>query len=159
MSSAESVSAARRGHRRMIAAVLAMAFVLIVGFAAWRIWDGLYVQPSEARNALLRLPYEFRFRRIPATDGLKTIIAGSALAHDGTRVNFAILLGHDGANARDLPVLPGAGRQTASRLANATVIVSTPRVTGEHWPSAEIRMDVAIENAIYDQAPLRPRDG
>jgi hypothetical protein len=44
-------------------------------------------------------------------------------------------------------------------LANATVIVNTPRVTGESWSPAEIDMEFAIEDAVYRQAPLRPRDG
>lgn len=56
-------------------------------------------------------------------------------------------------------MVPGAGAQSASVLANATVIVSTPRVTGESLSPAEVDMEIAIEDAVYRQAPLRPRDG
>ena len=139
--------------------IVAMVLILGVAFAAWRVWDGLYVRPAEARAALLRLPYEFRFRRIPTPDGLSTVIAGSARASDGVALNFAVLLGRAGQNSREVPVVPGAGRQSASVLANATVIVSSPRVTGESLSPAEIDMELAIEDAVYRQAPLRPRDG
>jgi hypothetical protein len=152
-------TAVRRRDGRLIVAIVVMALVLAVGFAAWRCWDGLYVQPGEARAALLRLPYELRFRRIPTPDGLNAVIAGSARAEDGTTVNFAVLLGSARDNTRELPVVAGTSIPRLSGLANATVIVDTPRVTGESWNPSEIDMELAIEDAIFDQAPLRPREG
>lgn len=152
-------TATPRRHGWLIAAIVVMALVLGVAFAAWRVWDGLYVQPGEARAALVRLPYELRFRRIPTPDGLTAVIAGSARAEDGTTVSFAVLLGGAGNNTRELPVVPGAGTQQATRLANATVIADTTRAKSAGWSTAEVDMELAIEDAIYDQAPLRPREG
>lgn len=79
-----------RRHGWLIAAIVVMALVLAAAVAAWRVWDGLYVQPGEAKAALVRLPYELRFRRIPTPDGLTAVIAGSARGKDGTTVNFAV---------------------------------------------------------------------
>ena len=148
-------------HRdvRLITATVVMALVLGVAFAAWRCWDGLYVRPGEARAALVRLPYELRFRHIPTPDGLTAVIAGSARAKDGTTVNFVVLLGGARDNTRELPVVPGAGTQTATGLANATVIADTTRAKSAGWSAEEVDMELAIEDAIFDQAPLRPREG
>jgi hypothetical protein len=159
MSSTKPTVEARPRNRRLILIVVAAAVLLALAFGAWRIWDGHHVQPSEARNALLRLPYDLRFRSIPKPEGLSTAIAGTARAKDGTRVNFLVLIGRAGEDSPEVPVVPGAGTQTASRSANATVIVDTPRAKPDGLSEEEVAMDLAIEDAIYDQAPLVPREG
>lgn len=145
--------------RRLVLVVgIVGAFVLLgLAFAGWRVWDGLYVETGEAKAALAGLPYDMRFRSIPASEGLSAVIAGSATARDGTTVNFAVLLGDAGTDSRQAPIVPGAGWESASRLANATVITSPVAIRDGPPGSTETEMEVAIEDAVFDQASLRPR--
>jgi hypothetical protein len=47
----------------------------------------------------------------------------------------------------------------ASQRANATVIADTTRPKSAGWSTAEVRMELDIEDAVFDQAPLRAREG
>jgi hypothetical protein len=133
--------------------------ILVVGLGIWKIWDGFYVREGEAKAALMRLPYEFRFRRAPTPEGLSAVIAGRARARDGTTVNFAVLLGRAGTDTPELTIVPGAGSQSATRVGNATVITSSASATGATTNDADVELSLAIENAIFDREPLRPREG
>jgi hypothetical protein len=50
-------------------------------------------------------------------------------------------------------------RMCASQRANATVIADTTRPKSAGWSTAEVRMELDIEDAVFDQAPLRAREG
>jgi hypothetical protein len=115
------------------------------------------VRASEARNALLTLPYDFRFRRVPTPDGLSAVVAGQGRARDGTVLNFAILIGGAGTDTGELTVVPGAGRESVTTLGNATVITSAP-TAHDGQLDAETDMALALEDAVFDREPLRPRE-
>jgi hypothetical protein len=148
-----------RGRHWSVLVALVAVVTLGVAFAGWKVWDGFYVRASEARNALLRLPYDFRFRRVPTPDGLSAVIAGQGRARDGTTLNFAILIGGAGTDTGQLTVVPGAGQESVTRVGNATVITSAPVVSQGRHADAETDMTLAIEDAVFDREPLRPRDG
>jgi hypothetical protein len=148
----------RRGHYWWLVWGLLGVVVLGVAFAGWKAWDGLYVRESEARNALLRLPYDLRFRRVSTPDGLSAVIAGQGRARDGTTLNFAILLGGAGTDTEQLTIVPGAGHASVTQLGNATVITNSATTGDERRKDAELDMTLAIEDAIFDRAPLRPRE-
>jgi hypothetical protein len=160
MSDPEQLRSARRcGRCWSVVGALAAAVALALAFAGWKVWDGLYVRASEARNAVVGLPYDFRFRRVPTPDGLSAVIAGQGRARDGTTLNFAILIGGAGTHTAQLTVVPGAGRESVIRVGNATVITSAPTVRSRRRENVETDMTLAIEDAVFDREPLRPRDG
>jgi hypothetical protein len=125
----------------------------------WRVWDGLYVRASEAKDALRALPYDVRYRHVRTPAGLSATIAGQAHARDGTTLNFAVLIGSAGTDTAQLPVVPGAGGESVTGLGNATVITSAPTVSHGRRAQAETDMTLAIENAVFNRESLRPRHG